>query len=79
MCVRLNYLHMSVLEYIQYSQQHGETSSLMPSANPAELKISACINCLDTTSLELDNVINVKPIKYAVKDVLVCMKKNKQN
>ena len=36
-------------------------------------------NCLDTTSLELDNVINVKPIKYAVKDVLVCMKKNKQN
>ena len=36
-------------------------------------------NCLDTTLLELDNVINVKPIKYAVKDVLVCMKKNKQN
>ena len=33
-------------------------------------------NCLDTTTLELDNV---KHIKDAVRDVLVCMKENKQN
>ena len=33
-------------------------------------------NCLDTTTLELNNV---KTIKDAVRDVLVCMKENKQN
>ena len=36
-------------------------------------------NCLDTTILELDIVNNVKHIKDAVRDVLVCMKENKQN
>jgi len=36
-------------------------------------------NCLDTTILELDKVNNVKHIKDAVRDVLVCMKENKQN
>jgi len=36
-------------------------------------------NCLDTITLELDKVNNVKHIKDAVRDVLVCMKENKQN
>jgi 3,5-epimerase/4-reductase len=36
-------------------------------------------NCLDTTTLETDNINNIKHIKEAVKDVLVCMKENKQN
>jgi 3,5-epimerase/4-reductase len=36
-------------------------------------------NFLDTITLELDKVNNVKHIKDAVRDVLVCMKENKQN
>lgn len=35
-------------------------------------------NCLDTTTLELDNSNNVKPIKEAVREVLVAMKENKR-
>lgn len=34
-------------------------------------------NCLDTTTLKLDNVKNVKPIKEAVREILVTMKENK--
>jgi len=34
-------------------------------------------NCLDTTTLELDNDNNVKPIKEAVREILVAMKENK--
>lgn len=34
-------------------------------------------NCLDTTTLELDNDKNVKPIKEAVREILVTMKENK--
>jgi len=36
-------------------------------------------NCLDTTTLELDNDKNVKPIKEAVREILVAMKENKNN
>jgi 3,5-epimerase/4-reductase len=36
-------------------------------------------NCLDTTTLETDNINNIKHIKEAVRDVLVCMKEYKQN
>lgn len=35
-------------------------------------------NCLDTTTLELNNTNNVKPIKDAVREVLVAMKENKR-
>ena len=36
-------------------------------------------NCLDTTTLELDNTNNIKSIKYAVREILVAMKENKKD
>jgi 3,5-epimerase/4-reductase len=35
-------------------------------------------NCLDTTILELDKVNNIKPIKEAVREVLIAMRENKK-
>ena len=35
-------------------------------------------NCLDTTTLELDNTNNIKSIKDAVREILVTMKENKK-
>jgi 3,5-epimerase/4-reductase len=36
-------------------------------------------NCLDTTTLELDNTNNIKSIKDAVREILVSMKENKKD
>jgi 3,5-epimerase/4-reductase len=36
-------------------------------------------NCLDTTTLELDNTNNIKSIKDAVREILVAMKENKKD
>jgi 3,5-epimerase/4-reductase len=35
-------------------------------------------NCLDTTTLELDNTKNIKSIKVAVREILLTMKENKK-
>jgi 3,5-epimerase/4-reductase len=35
-------------------------------------------NCLDTTTLELDNTNNIKSIKVAVREILLTMKENKK-